>query len=111
MIANVTLYKKYSAEEYPNYDNYNAIEVTKVTEIPADYKGVIGVPITFLHKYNPEQFEIVGITDRQDSFGFRTHKYTVEEYPNANDLNARACVLENGKPKALYARILIKRKE
>lgn len=54
------LYKHYSAEEYPNYDNYDAIEVSKVAEIPCDYSGVMGVPITFLDKYNPEQFEIVG---------------------------------------------------
>ena len=54
------LWKKYSPEEYPRYDNYDAINVNKVKEIPADYDGVIGVPITFLGKWNPEQFEIVG---------------------------------------------------
>ena len=53
------LYKYYSADEYPKYDNYDAIEVSKVAEIPCDYEGVMGVPITFLDKYNPEQFEIV----------------------------------------------------
>src|SRR3989344_456790 len=53
------LYKKYTLAEYPKYDNYDAIEVSKVSEIPADYNGVMGVPITFLDKYNPEQFEIV----------------------------------------------------
>lgn len=55
-----TLYKKYTPEEYPKYDNYDAIEVSKVSEIPMDYDGVMGVPITFLDKYNPEQFEIIG---------------------------------------------------
>ena len=55
-----TLYKKYSSEEYPKYDNYDAIEVSKTTEIPKNYKGVMGVPITFFDKYNPEQFEILG---------------------------------------------------
>ncbi len=55
------LYKKYSPEEYPNYDNYDAINVDKVADIPIDYPGAMGVPITFLDKYNPEQFEIVGI--------------------------------------------------
>lgn len=54
------LYKKYSPEEYPKYDNYDAIEVSKYAEIPADYKGVMGVPVTFLNKYNPKQFEILG---------------------------------------------------
>lgn len=54
------LYKKYNPEEYPKYDNYDAIEVSKTKDIPVDYDGVMGVPITFLEKYNPEQFEIVG---------------------------------------------------
>jgi len=53
------LYKKYSPEEYPLYDNYDAIDVSKSNEIPFDYDGYIGVPITFLYKYNPEQFEII----------------------------------------------------
>ena len=57
---NLILYKTYSPEEYPKYDNYDAIEVTKVANIPKDYEGIMGVPITFLDKYNPEQFEIVG---------------------------------------------------
>ena len=58
----ITLYKKYhnNKKDYPLYDNYKAIEVPKVVDIPVDYEGFIGVPITFLHKYNPEQFEIVG---------------------------------------------------
>jgi hypothetical protein len=54
------LFKKYSPTEYPKYDDYDAIEVGKTAEIPMDYKGVMGVPITFLNKYNPDQFEIVG---------------------------------------------------
>lgn len=56
------LYRKYAPEVYLTYDNYNAIEVSKVNDIPIDYKGVIGVPITFMNKYNPEQFEILGQT-------------------------------------------------
>ena len=58
------LYKNYNAEEYPQYDNYEAIEVSKTKDIPIDYKGVMGVPITFMDKYNPEQFEILWTTDR-----------------------------------------------
>jgi len=54
------LYKRYNPEECPEYDNYDAIEVSRYAEIPMDYEGVMGVPITFLDKYNPEQFEIVG---------------------------------------------------
>lgn len=59
------LYKKYTPEEYPKYDNYNAINVDKVSDIPCDYDGVMGVPITFLDKYNPEQFEILGATESE----------------------------------------------
>ena len=54
------LVKKYSPEEYPTYDNYPAINVKRVVDIPADYPGIMGVPITILGKYNPDQFEIVG---------------------------------------------------
>lgn len=54
------LYKSYTPEEYPKYDNYDAINVDNVNSIPCDYNGCIGVPISFLHKYNPNQFEILG---------------------------------------------------
>jgi len=54
------LYRTYNAEQYPTYDNYDAIEVSKVVDIPVDYEGVMGVPISFLDKYNPKQFEILG---------------------------------------------------
>lgn len=53
------LHKTYTPSEYPKYDNYNAIEVSKTANIPMDYDGAMGVPITFLDKYNPEQFEII----------------------------------------------------
>ncbi|MFH2069715.1 MAG: adenine-specific methyltransferase EcoRI family protein [Elusimicrobiota bacterium] len=56
-----TLYKKYSPKEYPKYDNYNAINVNRFIDIPKDYNGVMGVPITFLDKHNPDQFEIIGL--------------------------------------------------
>lgn len=64
----VTLYKKYNPEEYPKYDNYDAINVDKAADIPVDYDGFIGVPITFLHKYNPEQFEIIELGNSRDNF-------------------------------------------
>lgn len=85
------LYKLYTPEEYPNYDNYHAIEVSKVKDIPINYDGVMGVPITFLDKYNPEQFEILGI-DRY-----------IENNPNPG----RRFSLNN---KEVYARIIIKHK-
>lgn len=86
------LYKRYTPEEYPHYDNYDAIEVSKVAEIPCDFGGVMGVPITFLDKYNPEQFEIIGLD-----------RYTVPK-----ELLVGGRVAINGKP--TYARVLIKRK-
>lgn len=55
------LYKEYNPEDYPKYDNYDAININKVSDIPMDYDGVMGVPITFLSKYNPEQFELIGV--------------------------------------------------
>ena len=66
----IPLYKNYSPEEYPRYDNYDAIEVSKTAEIPVDYFGVMGVPITFLDKYNPNQFEILGCTYSYGDCGY-----------------------------------------
>ena len=59
------LYKTYNSIDYPKYDNYNAINVDKVKDIPMNYDGIMGVPITFLDKYNPNQFEIVGCSESQ----------------------------------------------
>lgn len=56
----IVLAKTYSPEEYPTYDNFDAIEVSRVAEIPKDYSGMMGVPLTFMNKYNPDQFEILG---------------------------------------------------
>ena len=68
------LYKRYSPEEYPAYDNYDAINVDKVADIPMDWDGVMGVPITFLDKHNPEQFEILGLSQKV-GFGLESHKF------------------------------------
>lgn len=64
--APLFLFKKYNSNEYPKYDNYDAIEVSRVENIPMDYNGVMGVPITFLDKYCPTQFEIVGWSRHND---------------------------------------------
>lgn len=95
---------------YLHYDNYDAIEVPFTDAIPGDYDGIMGVPISFLDKYCPEQFEILGITQRNDD-PYKTKKYTKEEYKNANDLNARGVIITNGIPKSIYARILIRKKQ
>lgn len=62
----IILWKNYTPEEFPKYDNYDAINVSKVSDIPCDYDGVMGVPITFLDKYNPDQFEIVAFRKGDD---------------------------------------------
>jgi hypothetical protein len=59
---NLILYRTYNPVDYPAYDNYDAIEVGRVADIPCDYEGVMGVPVTFLDKYNPDQFEILGLS-------------------------------------------------
>ena len=125
---NLTLYKQYTPEEYPRYDNYDAIEVSKTAEIPYNYDGAMGVPITFLDKYNPEQFEIVGIT--KTWYGGASKIYPNQTQVNANGgtsvvskLNDGATIKVDTPPTGktyymvgddcyiqLYARIIIKRK-
>ncbi len=127
------LYKKYSSDEYPHYDNYDAIEVSKTKDIPYDYDGVMGVPITFLTKYNPEQFEILGMTSGRDEFKAIPSK----KYINPKQINEDNSIINgskantsstifykerpsgvcytadnvNGYMKVLYTRFLIKNKK
>ena len=70
----------------------------------------MGVPITFMDKYNPDQFEVLGITDRQNTSGLRTKKYTANDSPKYNDLNARSVIKTEQGYKQMYARILIKKR-
>ncbi len=63
----IILYKNYNKEEYPTYDNYDAININATADIPCDYDGAMGVPITFLDKYNPEQFEIIKFRKGEDN--------------------------------------------
>lgn len=90
----ITLYKKYTPEEYPKYDNYDAINVNKYTDIPCDYDDVMGVPVTFVDKYNPNQFEIIGHVGSVGADG-------VYSFANAIYLDG----------KKLFKRILIKKKK
>ena len=97
----IDLYKKYTPEEYPQYDNYKAINIDKVSEIPEDYYGEMGVPVTFLHKYNPDQFEIIDALNR----------YSLLDTQNTNEyvksVHSHTCNI-NGVP--TYFRIVIRRK-
>lgn len=86
------LYKNYTSEEYPYYDNYHIINVDKTSEIPLDYNGIMGVPITFLDKFNPDQFEILGIANSARFIG---------DFPCLTIINE----------KRIYNRILIRKKQ
>jgi hypothetical protein len=88
---NLILYKTFNKDEFQKYDNYNAINVDVTNDIPVDYFGVMGVPITFLDKYNPDQFEIIGIDRYVEDNPYYGHRFKI-------------------KGKEIYARILIKRK-
>jgi hypothetical protein len=96
----LVLYKKYTPEEYPKYDKYNAINVNVTTEIPINYKGAMGVPITFLDKYDPEQFEILNANDLR-----LNDKVSTKKHGLIKDKDGAI----NGKP--TYVRILIKNKK
>lgn len=97
--------------EYDQYDNYDAIEVPYTDAIPCDYEGVMGVPISFLDKYCPEQFEILGITDRGNEWGLKVKEYTSFDTPKFADLNRRGAIWNNGSLFSTYARILIRKKK
>ena len=96
------LYRHYSPESYPHYDNIDAIDVCKTEEIPCDYDGIMGVPDTFLDKFNPEQFEIIGL----GSGDLAKQAGVTKNYRGRTDL---AYTVE-GKHKCPYSRILIRRK-
>lgn len=107
------LFKTYNGNEreYPKYDNYDAIEVSKVANIPVDFGGQMGVPITFVDKHNPEQFEIIGFTHRNDPYNLKTKIYTKEDGDNFNDLNGSPIIKDGDTMKFIYMRIIIKNKK
>ncbi len=88
------LVKRYTPDDYPLYDNYDAIEVSKILDIPLDYSGVMGVPITFLGKYNPDQFEIVGIT--KTWFGGASKTYDMQTQVSKNGATSTVSKLNDG---------------
>ena len=114
-------HKELREKGYPNYDNYDAIEVPFSDAIPINYKGMMGVPITYLDKYCPEQFDIMGMCENEDLYSLKTKKYTSEECKNAYfakfgkkgtyDLNASGVLVINGRYEKVYQRILIRKKQ
>lgn len=97
------MYKKYSSDEYPKYENFDAIEVGEVTKIPSDYYGIMGVPDTFLGQLNPEQFEVLGL----GSGNLAKQIGVTKNYRGRTDL----AYVKNGVHKCPYSRILIRRRK
>ena len=100
MDDNIRYNKKLKGQAYQAYDNYNAIEVSYADSIPKNYEGVMGVPITFLDKYSPEQFEIVGATESEGR-GFSNGLWNSES-------GTSQALVDN---KRVYKRIFIKHKK
>ena len=112
---------RYSPEDYPKYENYDAIEVSKTTDIPFDYSGIMGVPITFLDKYCPNQFDIIGSnssTDLCKLLGVQPlgqdwiNRYRAAGGTGHNTANMVRIVYndKNGNPKVAFQRIFIRNK-
>ena len=118
------LYKKYDKELYPTYDNYEAINVDKTKDIPMDYSGLMGVPITFLDKYNPDQFEVLTLGIGEANFT-PTKKYEKFRDPSTKkpisdkrdyllyvrNPNGKYLTAEDYRVNKVYARIIIKNKK
>ena len=114
----IILVKRFNDMEYRKYDNFDAVEVSKIVEIPSDYSGVMGVPITFMNKYNPDQFEIIGMAhgDMGQALGVSSNftEEKCQEYFRKNKAFRRGFVCytdEMGNIVVPYMRILIKNKK
>ena len=111
------LYKTHNPEEYPKYENYDAINIDKTKDIPADYSGDMGVPITFLNKYNPEQFEIIGLGISSSGIETGVRPYTEEHKRYRKEIQKRGAVdgdlymMKNGVVTVPYSRIIIRNKK
>lgn len=111
------LYKPYNEVEYPTYENFNAINVDKTKDIPVDYNGYMGVPITFLDKYNPDQFEIIGLGISNSGIEIGVKPYTKEHKKYRKEVQKRGAVdgdlymMKNGEVTVPYARVIIKNKK
>ena len=101
------LYEEFTPTKYPKFDNYNAIEVSKTVEIPKDFDGIMGVPISFLAKYNPEQFEILGM-DMWTKEPIRTKVYLETSLKYLN--GASVLKKSNSQYEKKYKRVFIRRK-
>jgi len=111
------LYKKYTPEEYPKFENLDAINVDVTKDIPIDYDGMMGVPITFMDKYNPDQFEIIGVGIANLGLEMGIQPYKPEHKKYRKEVQKRGAVdgdlymMVNGVVTVPYSRIIIKRKK
>ena len=111
------LYKKYNPEEYRKYENMDAINVDKTSDIPMDYDGIMGVPITFMDKYNPTQFEIIGLGIANLGLECGVQPYKFEHKKYRKEIQKRGAVdgdlyfVTNGIVEVPYSRILIRRRQ
>ena len=114
---NLILYKQYLPEKYPKYENFNAINVNKTNEIPYDYDDIMGVPITFMDKYNPDQFEIIGLGIANLGLSVGIEPYKPEHKKYRKEVQKRGAVdgdlylIEGDRVVVPYARILIRKKQ
>ena len=106
-------HKEIQGKKYQHYDNYDAIEIPYTDAIPCDYENLMGVPISFLDKYCPEQFDIVGMAKRgAGDPSLKSRVYTKNDYPNYSDLNATPTIKDDkGVLRNTYPRILIRKKQ
>jgi len=110
------LYESYSKEKYPKYENFDAINIDSYIKIPKDYDGYMGVPITFLDKYNPNQFKLIGLGISNSGLEIGVKPYKKEHKKYRKEIQHKGAVDgdlymldENGHPKVPYARIIIKK--
>ena len=104
----IPLRMKYSPDDYRMFDNYAAMNVDRTCDIPGDYGGVMGVPITFLSLWNRDQFDLLGVSDRVDRFGLKIRTYTAADHGDWRDLNAGPVVRIGGRLIKKYRRVFIR---
>lgn len=113
----IDLYKHYTPEEYPTFENFDAINVNSTADIPCDFEGIMGVPITFLDKYSPDQFEIIGLGISNSGLECGVQPYKPEHKKYRKEVQKRGAVdgdlymMINGEVTVPYARILVRNKK
>jgi len=111
----ITLFRKFNHLDYPKYENYDAIDISKTIDIPFDYDGFMGVPISFIDKYNPDQFKLIGLGISSSGLEIGVRPYTIEHKRFRKEIQKRAAVdgdlylIRDGEVDVPYARIIIQK--